>query len=265
MDHHTSWFSMLPGYDGLLHHVQAKYGWTELLSKSGITTVHHIYAAILTALILMIASWVARRRIADLEKAIVPPKTLGIVTFFELFLDILMGLMEQIIGPSYRRYVPLIGSLGLFILVSNLLGLIPGMLPPTNNVSTTLACGLIVFAYFNFHGLRAHGWHHLTHLANPVGAWWGWFLAPLLLPIELISVCVRPITLGIRLAANMIGDHAVLLAFAGILPILLPLPFYALGLLVSLIQAAVFVLLSCVYLALHASESEGEDGHAEAH
>ena len=82
---------------------------------------------------------------------------------------------------------------------------------------------------------------------------------PLMLPIELIALLVRPLTLGIRLAANMIGDHAVLLAFAGIFPLLLPLPFYVLGLLVCLIQAVVFVLLSCVYIAIHTAEAE--EGH----
>lgn len=256
MDHHTSWLSFFPGYGELLHHVQGHYGSSELISKAGVTTVHHVFAALLVFIILALASLVARMKLGDTEAAIIPPKRLGVVAFFELFLETLMGLMEQIIGPSYKRYVPLIGSLGLFVFVSNLLGLIPGMRPPTDNLSTTFACGLVVFFYFNYHGLRAHGIKHITHIMNPVGAWWGWFLAPLLFPVELISVCVRPVTLGIRLAANMIGDHAVLLAFAGILPLFLPLPFYALGLLVCLIQTAVFCILSCVYIALHTAEAE---------
>jgi F-type H+-transporting ATPase subunit a len=256
MDHHTSWLSFFPGYGSLLHYVQGHYGSSELIAKGGISTVHHVFAALVVLAILAVMSLVARMKIADAEKAIVPPRSFGIVAFFELFLETLMGLMEQIIGPTYKRYVPLIGTLGLFVLVSNLLGLIPGMRPPTDNLSTTLACGLVVFAYFNYHGLRTNGIHHITHIMNPIGAWWGWFLAPLLFPVELISVCVRPITLGIRLAANMIGDHAVLLAFAGILPLFLPLPFYALGLLVCLIQTAVFCILSCVYIALHTAEAE---------
>jgi F-type H+-transporting ATPase subunit a len=256
MDHHTSWLSFFPGYGSLLHYVQGHYGSSELIAKGGISTVHHVFAALVVLAILAVMSLVARMKIADAEKAIVPPRSFGIVAFFELFLETLMGLMEQIIGPTYKRYVPLIGTLGLFVLVSNLLGLIPGMRPPTDNLSTTLACGLVVFAYFNYHGLRTNGIHHITHIMNPIGAWWGWFLAPLLFPVELISVCVRPITLGIRLAANMIGDHAVLLAFAGILPLFLPLPFYALGLLVCLIQTAVFCILSCVYIALHTAEPE---------
>ena len=259
MDHHTSWFSFLPWYGSTLHYVQDNYGHTEMIARGGITTVHHIFAALLVLIILFVGSTIAKMRIADLEKAIIPPSKLGVVAFFELFLEIVFGLMEQIIGPTYKRYVPLIGTLGLFIFCSNLLGLIPGMLPPTDNLNTTFACGIIVFIYFNLHGLRAHGIQHLLHMANPVGTWWGWFLMPLLLPVELISVCVRPVTLGLRLAANMVGDHAVLLAFAGIFPLFLPLPFYALGLLVCLIQTAVFVILSCVYIALHTAEAE--EGH----
>lgn len=259
MDHHTSWLSFLPGYQSLLDYLNGTYGsYTAIPAGGSITTVHHIYAALITMLILMVLSLVARGTFANVEKAIIPPRSFGVVAFFELLAETLFGLMASIIGPSYKRYVPVIGSLGLFILVSNLMGLIPGYRPTTDNFNTSFACGLIVFLYFNFHGLRVNGIGHITHLLNPVGAWWGWFLAPLLGAIEIVGLCVRPITLGVRLAANMVGDHAVLFAFAGILPLLVPLPFYVLGLLVCVIQAAVFVILSCVYISLHANE---EDAH----
>ena len=259
MDHHTSWLSFLPGYASLHHYLNEH--WSSVIPRpeqgGTISTVHHIYAAAIVFLILAVMSVVARLRFADLEKAIIPPRSFGVVAFFEIFLETLMGTMASVIGPSYKRYVPVIGTLGLFILVSNLMGLIPGMLPPTDNFNTTFACGLIVFFYFNYHGLRAHGFGHITHLMNPVGTWWGWFLAPLMFPIEFISLCVRPLTLGIRLCANMVGDHAVLLAFAGIVPLVVPLPFYVLGFLVCVIQTAVFCILACVYISLHASEEEG--------
>jgi F-type H+-transporting ATPase subunit a len=130
-------------------------------------------------------------------------------------------------------------------------------LPATDNLNTTFACGVIVFCYFNFHGLRAHGIGHITHLMFPAGTGvLGWILMPLLFPIELLALFVRPVTLGIRLAANMIGDHAVLLGFAGVMPLLIPLPFYVLGLLVCVIQTVVFCILSCVYISLHTAEAE---------
>ena len=257
MDHHTSWLSFFPGYQSLHHYVNDHYRSSVVIPDGGgIETIHHIYAALVTFVILLVTSLIARSRFVDIEKAIIPPRTFGIVAAYELFVETLLGLMANIIGPSYRRYVPVIGSLGLFIFVSNMMGLIPGWRPATDNFNTSFACGLIVFIYFNAHGLRVNGFHHITHLMNPVGTWWGWFLAPLLFPIEVVGLVVRPITLGIRLAANMIGDHAVLFAFAGLVPFLIPLPFYMLGFLICVIQTAVFVILSCVYISLHASEAE---------
>lgn len=262
MDHHTSWFSFLPGYQWFQDYLNDHYRHT-IVYSGGIMpegarfeTIHHVAAGIFVVLLLMILSLYARVRLSDLEKAIVPPSKFGVLAFFELILDTVISMMKGILGHEYKRYVPVIGTLALFILISNLLGLIPGFVPPTDNLNTTLACGLVVFLYFNYHGLRVHGFKHITHLANPVGAWWGWFLAPLMLPIEIISLCVRPISLALRLAGNMTGDHLVLLAFAGIMPLLLPLPFYALGLLIAVIQTAVFCILSCVYITLHTAEEE---------
>ncbi len=257
MDHHTSWLSFLPGYQSLLDYLNGNYHGSVVIPQGGtITTVHHIYAALITMLILMVTSLIARSTFANVDKALIPPRTFGLVAGFELLAETLIGLMASIIGPSYKRYVPVIGTLGLFIFVSNLMGLIPGYRPATDNFNTSFACGLIVFLYFNLHGFRVHGIGHITHLLNPVGTWWGWFLAPLLGLIEIVGLFVRPITLGVRLAANMIGDHAVLFAFAGIIPLIIPLPFYVLGLLVCVIQTAVFVILACVYISLHANEEE---------
>lgn len=259
MDHHTSWFSWVPGYQALLNYLNANYRHTILFPGGEgvrIEVVHHVFAAILVVLVLAVMSLYARAKVRDVEKAIIPPSRFGVVAFFELILDAVMGMMQGVLGDGYKRYVPLIGTLALFILFSNLLGLVPGFVPPTDNLNTTFACALVVFVYFNYHGLRVHGVHHLLHIMNPVGAWWGWFLAPLLFPVEVISLIVRPISLALRLAGNMIGDHKVLFAFAGLMPLLVPLPFYALGLLVALIQTAVFCILSTVYIALHTAETE---------
>jgi len=189
-----------------------------------------------------------------MEDAIVPSGGFSALNLFELVMEMLAGVMRDIIGKDYKRHLPFVSSLCMFILFSNLLGLIPGFVPPTDNLNTTLACGLCVFVYFNIQGFKAHGIGHLTHMANPLGVWWGWFLAPLMFPVELVGILVRPFSLAIRLAGNMIGDHKVLLAFAGIMPLFLPLPFFILGLLVGLIQTAVFCILTCVYISLHTQE-----------
>ena len=128
---------------------------------------------------------------------------------------------------------------------------------------------LLLFAtilYYNFHGLRVNGWAHIEHLAFPAGKGiLGFVLLPLLFPIEIVSHCARPFSLGVRLATNMIGDHAVLFAFLGLVPILVPLPFLALGLMVSMIQTLVFVLLSIIYIALAVDEAHHDEDHGEEH
>ena len=261
MDHDQSWYNFLPGYDALLAFFQTHYANT-VVFDNGIMpknpvfeTIHHVVAAVLVLLVLVLMSGLAHYQLKNIENHIIPSPKLTVLNFFELILQTCMNLMKDIIGHDYRRHVPLVGTLTLFILFSNLLGLIPGFIPPTDNLNTTLACGLIVFVYFNYQGFRVHGFGHITHLANPVGEWWGWFLSPLFFPIEVVGLLVRPFSLGIRLAGNMIGDHKVLFAFAGVLPFLLPLPFMILGLLVSLIQTSVFCILTCVYISLHTQEA----------
>jgi F-type H+-transporting ATPase subunit a len=260
MDHHLSWYHLLPWYPDLLNYFQENFSET-VVFRSGILpkerifeTAHHIFAALLVLIILVTISLIARYRLKNIEEALIPSPKITVANVLEVLVAVIMSLMRDIIGKDYKRHVPMVGTLALFILVSNLLGLIPGFIPPTNNLNTTIGCGLIVFFYFNFHGLRVHGMGHITHLINPLGTWWGWFLSPLLFPVELIGLLVRPLSLGIRLAGNMMGDHAVLLAFAGVFPLLLPLPFYLLSLLICVIQTIVFCLLTCVYISLHTQE-----------
>ncbi len=257
MGHDISWYNFLPGYDALLVFFQEHFSRSVVFNdgilpaKGVFETVHHIVAALLVFAVLAVLSLIAKYQLRNLPDVLIPSPKFSLLNFFELILQTCFNLMRDIIGPDYRRHIPFVGTLALFILFSNLLGLLPGFIPPTDNLNTTLACGLLVFFYFNYQGFRVNGIGHITHLANPIGEWWGWFLAPLFFPIELIGLLVRPFSLGIRLAGNMIGDHKVLFAFAGVLPFLLPLPFMVLGLLVALIQTAVFCILTCVYISLH--------------
>jgi len=144
-----------------------------------------------------------------------------------------------------------VGTLALFILFSNVLGLIPGFTSSTNNLNTTIACGFVVFFYFNYHGLMVNGLKHFGHLANPLNVWWGWFLSPFFFPLEFVGILIRPISLGMRLAGNLMGDHSVIMAFTGVMPFLLPLPFLFFGLMVCAVQTFVFVLLTCIYIHIH--------------
>jgi len=259
MEHDTTWFSFMPGYNTLAH---AFEGGGILFGSP--TTVQHICAGILVTFVVLALSAVAKRQLdAAGNDAVIPDPNISIRNIFEVALEGLYAQAKTIIGPEAPRYFPIIGTLALFIFFSNILGLVPGFTPPTNNWNTTMACGGLVFVYYNYHGLRAHGLGHIAHMANPVGERWGWWLAPLMFPVELVSHLARPITLGVRLAANMVGDHAVLAAFLGLVPFLVPLPFLVLGLVVCLIQTFVFVLLTMIYIGMAVADTHGDE-HAHA-
>lgn len=256
MGHGLTWLNFLPGYQQIQEYLaqnhQGVLGATPL--------AQHMYAGVLVSIVLFILAVMVRKDINRAgDKAVIPEPGVSLRNLIELTLEGLYKMSKQIIGKDAARYFPVIGTLTLFIFFSNILGLVPGFAPPTDNWNTTFACGGFVFLYYNYHGIRQHGWGHIAHMANPAGEWWGWFLAPLMFPIEVVSHCARPFSLGVRLAANMTGDHAVLAAFLGLVPILVPLPFLALGLMVCMIQTFVFVLLSMIYIGLAVEDAHAHD------
>lgn len=263
MPHGVTWFHFLPGFESLQNYVHHNWQASALVGPAQFL-VQHVLGAILVLIVLMAMSLIARSRLKDLEANIVPDGKFGIFTLFELVIEGVDGMMKDIIGPQARRYFPLIGTLALYIFFCNVLGLVPGFDPPTNNVSTNAACALTVFLYYNYHGLRVNGIGHITHMANPMGVWWGWFLSPIMFPIELIGHLARPLSLTLRLMGNMTGDHAVVLGFAALIPMIVPIPFQILGLLVCVIQALVFCVLSTVYIAIATAEQH-HDEEAHAH
>ena len=149
-----------------------------------------------------------------------------------------------------RPLFPLLGTYALFILCMNLLGLVPGFNPPTDQFNVTLPFALIIFVVTHYLGIKVHGSRYLKQFTGPL-----WWLAPLMLPIELITHCVRPMSLSIRLFGNMTGDHKVVAVFTAILAVGLPIPFMGLGVLISVLQAFVFVLLSAIYFESAMSEA----------
>jgi F-type H+-transporting ATPase subunit a len=230
-----------------------------LMNASGTVTVDHIIMASVAALIIVVMGLIARRKYANKEEAMIPDGKLTVRNFFEVIFDATLGLMSEMMGKkNAKRYFPLIAALAVYILISNLMGLIPGLAPPTQNLNTTLACSVVVFVMYNIAGIQEHGLGYLKHFLGPI-----WFIAPLMLVIELIGHAFRPISLGVRLTGNMTGDHMVLGVFgdlaAGLMsvPFLLPVPFLFLGLLVSIIQTLVFCLLSSIYISLAVSH----EGH----
>jgi F-type H+-transporting ATPase subunit a len=152
---------------------------------------------------------------------------------------------EQIIGHGYERFVTYLTSLFLFILLSNLLGLIPGLESPTANVVVPLGFAILTFLYYHFHGVRENGFAYIKQFLGPV-----WWLYPLLFPIEIISHFARILSLTVRLYANMFAGDLLTLAFFSLVPIGIPLVFLGLHLGVAVIQAYVFFLLAAIYLSL---------------
>ncbi len=217
--------------------------------------VEPIVFGTISFLIVLALALAARKRLADPDRAIVPEAKLTPFTFFEMLVGTVFGIMEGIMGrEKARETFPVIGSLATFILISNLMGLIPGFLPPTSNLSFNAAMALTVFALTHYYGIKHHGLSYLGHFVGPIRKWYALPLMLLMLPIEIISHLVRPLSLSLRLMGNMFGDHTVLGIFLGFGILLLPLPLQALGLLVAVVQTLVFCLLSIVYFAIALEE-----------
>lgn len=151
---------------------------------------------------------------------------------------------EEVIGHHYKPYVPYLVALGLFILVANLIGLIPGLESPTGVPIVPLGCAIATWVYYHYQGIRRNGvLGYLKHFAGPV-----WWLAPLMFPIEIFSHLARVMSLTIRLFANMFAGEMVTLVFFSLIPLFIPIIFMGLHIGVAVIQTYIFVLLACVYL-----------------
>ncbi|MFA7402460.1 MAG: F0F1 ATP synthase subunit A [Pelobacteraceae bacterium] len=167
----------------------------------------------------------------------------GLQNFMETVIGGIEGMIVDTMGEHGRPFFPLIATLAIFVLVSNLIGLIPGFFPPTANINTTAACAVIVFISTHIVGLKHHGFGYIKHFLGPI-AW----LAPVMFFIEVIGHLSRPVSLTLRLFGNMNGHELVLMIFFGLAPFLVPLPMMLMGVLVSFIQAFVFMLLAMIYI-----------------
>jgi F-type H+-transporting ATPase subunit a len=167
----------------------------------------------------------------------------GLQNFMEVVVGGIENMIVETMGEHGRPFFPLIATLAIFILVSNLIGLIPGFFPPTANINTTAACAVIVFISTHVVGVKEHGFHYLKHFLGPI-----WWLAPIMFFIELIGHLSRPVSLTLRLFGNMNGHELVLMIFFALAPFLVPIPMMLMGVLVSFIQAFVFMLLAMIYI-----------------
>lgn len=168
----------------------------------------------------------------------------GVQNLLETVVGALENFVVDIMGPEGKHYLSLVGSLFLFILVCNLLGLIPGFDSPTANINTPLALALVSFTATHYIGIKRHSIGYVKHFMGPM-----WGLAPLMFPIEVISHLARVMSLTFRLFGNMVAKHKLLLVLALLAPYIAPVPILGLGLLVAFVQAGVFTLLTMLYLS----------------
>lgn len=232
----------------------ASGGFSFFMLLPGGKHLFYFYAALFVFAFLIVAAFttVGTRKPAEM---VVPEPRLTLRNFFELIIGFIYGLAKEIIGHQAKRYLPLLGTCFLFILFMNLMGLIPGFLPPTQMMNITLGLALVIFFSTHFFGIRESGFKYFKHFLGPMPV-----LAPLMLPIEIISHLARPLSLSLRLFGNMTGDHAVVGAFLamGAIGWFIPAIFMGLGLFVCFLQAFIFTILSTIYIG-------GAIAHTEEH
>lgn len=256
MVHPFTWYNLLP--EGLQHMIG-----------------DHTFFALIAALLVLMFAFAARSALAKAQDPAIPAGEVGTRNIAELLIQLVVAQSDQIIGKQGRKYVPFFATFFIFILLSNLLGLLPGFLPPTGNLNTTLGLAICAFVGYNVIGVREQGGAYFKHFIGPMTGLPAKSVAgklafvPLLLIsaifffiLEVFSHGFRPVSLSLRLFGNMMGDHEVIGAFINLTKVVVPVAFYFMGTLVSVIQAFVFTLLSMIYVALAISHGhEEEHGH----
>jgi F-type H+-transporting ATPase subunit a len=237
MEHHASDLSKwLTEFLGLHRHAWP-YNFGHGASLSILERYDHLVNAVLAFLLAVILTSIVRARMKQV------PGPLQQV--FEFVVDGLKNMVGDNIAHHPEKYLPFVGTMALFVFFNNFFGLIPGLSPGTSNWNVTLGCALLVFAYYNFHGIREQGFFkYLAHFAGPI-----WWLSPLLFPLEILGLVSRILSHSLRLFGNIASEHIVAGVFFGLLPILLPVPLMVMGLFFGLIQAFVFTMLTTIYLS----------------
>ncbi|MBU2547456.1 MAG: F0F1 ATP synthase subunit A [Proteobacteria bacterium] len=197
----------------------------------------HVLYTWLVMVVLIILAWLAGR-----NTQMIPGKMQNV---FEVVLDGIEGFQVDMMGEEGRPYFPLIATIGIYIFISNTMGLIPGMMSPTSNINTTLSCAIVTFVATHYVGIKCHGLKYVKHFMGPLLP-----LAPLMIPIEIISHLARVLSLTLRLFGNIMGEDLVLaILFILFGQYFVPLPMMFLGLFTSFVQAFIFALLSMLYIS----------------
>jgi len=227
---------------------ESHFNWLQLVNHVSHDNIHVATAGAAGA-ILVVTAVAGRAVLGKGDAAVAPADKFSLKGFFEAFIEFIVGVTDMVVGEEGRKFVPLFAAVFFYVWINNLVGLLPGMTPATDNINTTLALGLFSFAVYNFYGFKEHG---IAYLKQFLGPFLPLFL--LMLPIELIGHFVRPLTLGLRLFGNIKADHAVVSVFVEMFEkswfIPVPAIFYGMGIFVASMQAFVFTMLTMIYVAM---------------
>lgn len=221
------------------------------------------WSSVFVAVLMLATGMLVRARLAAAEGGVLPDPGVSLRNVTELVVEFLANLARENMGEQWRRYFPFIATLFIFILLANLLGLVPGIGGATSNANTTWAWAIISFVAFQYVGVKEHGWSYVNHFLGPAlfDVTLGGRtihvrpLAPLYAPIEVIGHLARAFTLAVRLLANMFADHTVVGVWLLLVPAVVPAIFMGLGVLIAVLQAYVFALLSMIYIGLALEEA----------
>lgn len=256
MGEHATWFNyLIPNFHQVLTQFREVMG-LSLVNQSPVE-LQYILGLLVVCLIILVLGFIARQKMSDTQKALVPDERFSSRTFFETMIEGTLNIME---GSMDRKpaiyFLPLIGTCAFIIFFSNFIGLVPGFLPPTSNLSTTLAMSLVIFLATHVYGVKEHGLGYFAHFFGPIRKWYAFPLMILMFCIELISHFARPLSLSIRLMGNMFADHMVVGTFVALVPIVVPIPIMMLGVIVCIVQTLVFCILSTVYIGMAIAHDE---------
>lgn len=260
MGDHDSWYTLLmPEFWAQLEHGAAEHLAREqrfMMFQGTHFTLTHVAGALLSFLFILFLASRYRASLNDSTRGVVPPRKFGLAAMTDGFIGAIYNLSVDVMGEkNARKYLPLTGTLALFIFVCNIQGLVPGLVPPTDTLKTNLVFALLVFLVYNIAGVINNGLGYLAHFLGPKIGGFPW-LFPLFLPIEIVSHLARPVSLSLRLTGNIVADHKVVAVVAMMVPLLVPLPFLLLGTVVAIVQTLVFTLLTIIYIGLAVEHAE---------
>lgn len=258
MGDHDTWYTLMPFWEGLEASFEEglRRDWKALAFQETHFTLLHVFGALIAITLIIVATFRYRQSLQSdaTKKGLLPAPRFTLAAMVDGIVGAVYKLSVDVMGEEdAKKFLPITGTIALFIFCMNIQGLIPGFLPPTDTLKTNLALSLIVFVLYNGLGIYRTGFGYIHHFIGPKIGGFYW-LAWLFIPLELATHFARPISLSLRLLGNILADHKVVGVMTGLIAIGLPVPFLMLGTLVAIIQTLIFTLLTIVYIGLAIDE-----------